>query len=129
MIYGIGTDIVRVARMQQSIDKHGERFARRILTDHELIGYQQTTKPAHYLAKRFAAKEAVFKATGKGLRDGMAWKDIEVVNNEQGKPIIHLHNETARLLAGKSVHLSLSHAGNMAIAMVVVDTLFENAGE
>ena len=78
MIYGIGTDIVRIARMQQSLDKHGERFARRILTDQEMIGYQQTTKPAHYLAKRCAAKEAAAKAMGTGFRHGLSLKHMNV---------------------------------------------------
>lgn len=123
MIYGIGTDIVRVTRMQQSIDKHGERFARRILTEHEMIGYQQTTKPAHYLAKRFAAKEATAKAMGTGFRNGLSLKHINVSHDEQGKPLLEFNGLAAEFMDEqgiKEAHVSLADEQEYAVAFVTL---------
>jgi len=123
MIYGIGTDIVRVARMQQSLDKHGERFARRILTDHELIGYQQSSKPAHYLAKRFAAKEATAKAMGTGFRNGLSLKHINVGHNAQGKPLLEFNGLAAEFMNEQGIseaHISLADEGDYAVAFVTL---------
>ncbi len=123
MIYGIGTDIVRIARMQQSLDKHGERFARRILTEHELIGYQQTTRPAHYLAKRFAAKEATAKAMGTGFRNGLSLKHINVVHDEQGKPLLEFNGLAAEFMTEQGInesHISLADEQEYAVAFVTL---------
>jgi holo-[acyl-carrier protein] synthase len=123
MIYGIGTDIVRIARMQQSLDKHGDRFARRILTDHELIGYQQTTKPAHFLAKRFAAKEATAKAMGTGFRNGLSLKHINVNHDTQGKPILEFSGLAAEFMSEQGInesHISLADEQEYAVAFVTL---------
>ncbi|HEX22459.1 MAG TPA: holo-[acyl-carrier-protein] synthase, partial [Chromatiales bacterium] len=68
MIYGIGTDIVGVSRLQTNLDRYGERFAARILAESEMAAFRQTQSQAHFLAKRFAAKEALVKALGTGFR-------------------------------------------------------------
>jgi holo-[acyl-carrier protein] synthase len=123
MIFGIGTDIVRVARMQQSLDKHGERFARRILTDHELIGYQQANKPANYLAKRFAAKEATAKAMGTGFRNGLSLKHINVGHDEQGKPLLDFNGKAAEFMDEEGIneaHISLADEQEYAVAFVTL---------
>jgi holo-[acyl-carrier protein] synthase len=123
MIFGIGTDIVRVARMQQSLDKHGERFARRILTEHELIGYQKANKPANYLAKRFAAKEATAKAMGTGFRDGLSLKHINVGHDAQGKPLLEFSGLAADFMAEKGImeaHISLADEQEYAVAFVTL---------
>jgi len=123
MIYGIGTDIVRIARMQQSLDKHGERFARRILTEHELIGYQQTTKPAHYLAKRFAAKEATAKAMGTGFRNGLSLKHINICHDAQGKPLLEFNGLAAEFVTEQGIseaHVSLADEQDYAVAFVTL---------
>jgi len=123
MIFGIGTDIVRVERMQQSLDKHGERFARRILTEHELIGYQQTNKPANYLAKRFAAKEATAKAMGTGFRNGLSLKHINIGHDEQGKPLLEFNGLAAEFMDKKGIneaHISLADEQEYAVAFVTL---------
>ena len=128
MIYGIGTDIVKIARMQESIDKHGERFARRILSDEEFARYQEHAFPAAFLAKRFAAKEATAKALGTGFRDGLSLRHIEVVNNPLGKPELCLHNRASELANDFGIdgsHLSLSDERDYAIAYVVLTTAKE----
>ena len=123
MIFGIGTDIVRVARMQQILDKHGERFARRILTNHELIGYRQASKPANFLAKRFAAKEATAKAMGTGFRNGLSLKHINVGHNEQGKPLLEFNGLAAEFMNEQGVneaHVSLADEQEYAVAFVTL---------
>ena len=123
MIFGIGTDIVRVARMQQSLDKHGERFARRILTEHELVGYQHANKPANFLAKRFAAKEATAKAMGTGFRDGLSLKHINVGHDAQGKPLLEFSGLAADFMAEKGIkeaHISLADEQEYAVAFVTL---------
>jgi len=123
MIFGIGTDIVRVARMQQSLDKHGERFARRILTEHELIGYRQANKPANFLAKRFAAKEATAKAMGTGFRNGLSLKHINVGHDEQGKPLLEFSGLAAEFMNEQGIneaHVSLADEQEYAVAFVTL---------
>ena len=123
MIFGIGTDIVRVARMQQSLEKYGERFAKRILTEHELIGYQQNNKPANYLAKRFAAKEATAKAMGTGFRNGLSLKHINVGHDEQGKPLLEFNGLAAEFMNEQGIneaHVSLADEQEYAVAFVTL---------
>ncbi len=123
MIFGIGTDIVRVARMQQSLEKHGERFARRILTEHELMGYQQANKPANYLAKRFAAKEATAKAMGTGFRNGLSLKHINIGHDEQGKPLLEFNGRAAEFMNEEGIreaHISLADEQEYAVAFVTL---------
>ena len=98
MIYGIGTDICDVRRIQASLDRHGERFARKILSDSELANWQTRTarwpeRGVRYLATRFSAKEAFSKAVGLGMRMPMTWKLCEVGKLPSGKPVIVLHGE------------------------------------
>jgi len=128
MILGIGTDIVNVDRIARLIERFGDRFLNRIFTDHELL--KAYSNQAHYvsiLAKRFAAKEAVSKALGTGFRNGLRFKDIEVVSNALGRPEICLHGQAkicATALANGEVfkaHLSLSDDYPFAQAFVVIE--------
>ena len=124
MIHGIGTDIVAVARLRASLDRHGERFAARILTEAELAGFRQHANPANFLAKRFAAKEAMAKALGTGFRDGLSLHDIAVSNDELGKPSLVLSESLQRRLRAEGVtgtHLSLSDEREYAVAFVIVE--------
>lgn len=89
MIFGIGTDIVSVSRMENALARHGDRFAERILAEVELAEYRQSNKPAHFLAKRFAAKEAAAKAFGTGFRDGIGMGDFIIGHDKLGKPLLH----------------------------------------
>ncbi len=123
MIFGIGTDIVRVARMQQNLDRYGERFARRILAEGELPGFLNTVRPAHYLAKRFAAKEAAAKAMGTGFRDGLAFHHIAVDHEPAGRPVLRFTGTAAAFMQENAIanaHLSLSDEDEYAIAYVIL---------
>ena len=87
-MFGIGTDLVHIPRMQTLLDKHGDKIALRILSDAEFTAFQQAKNQASFLAKRFAAKEATAKALGTGFRDGLSLRHIAVSNDENGKPVI-----------------------------------------
>ena len=124
MIYGIGTDIVESARIVQSLDRHGERFARRILTDSEWQEYHVSSKPVLYLAGRFAAKEALSKAIGTGLRHPVSFTYITITHDDLGKPFFQFHPELDQLINDKGItqhHLSISDEINMVCAFVVLE--------
>ena len=124
MIAGIGTDIVCIARMAKNIQRYGVRFAERILHPDEYAEFQTTTRQAHFLAKRFAAKEAAAKAMGTGFRDGVNLKDIYVKHDSYGKPVLQFAGHSALILTQTAVcawHLSLSDEDDYAVAFVVLE--------
>ncbi|AEJ01749.1 Holo-(acyl-carrier-protein) synthase [Nitrosomonas sp. Is79A3] len=124
MIYGIGTDIVESSRIAQSLDRFGERFARRILTDSEWAEYHSSSKPVLFLASRFAAKEALSKAMGTGLRHPVNLTYITITHDNLGKPFFEFHPELNQLINDKGItqhHLSISDEINMACAFVVLE--------
>lgn len=121
---GIGSDIARVARFAQAIERHGPRFAKRILGVEEYALWQQKGEPVAYLAKRFAAKEAFVKALGLGLRQGMQWGHIQVLNDALGKPYLKLSREAEGLMQASGAtasHITLSDEAEYAIAFVVLE--------
>lgn len=120
-IFSIGIDLSEVDRIARLIDRYGERFVRRVFTEKEIAYCRPRANAAHSYAARFAAKEAVFKATGLGLSMGMSWRDVEVVNDHRGKPSVNLFGVAAQQLAGKKVHISITHAASYAIVMIVVE--------
>ncbi|MCL4170379.1 UNVERIFIED_CONTAM: hypothetical protein GTU68_057026 [Idotea baltica] len=123
MVKGIGVDIVSVARVQEALDRT-EGFAERILTESELQKLAATKQKAHYLAKRFAAKEAAVKALGNGIGNGVSWHHIEVSNDEMGAPHLHLTGPAKELmtaLGASQCKLSLSDERDNAIAFVVME--------
>lgn len=120
-VYSIGVDMAEVARLREMIDRHGDRFLKRVFTENEIAYCRQKATYAQNFAARFAAKEAVFKAAGTGLVVGMNWRDVEVVNDSRGRPLVRLSGTTADMLKGKKIHLSLSHTAQTAIAMVIVE--------
>ena len=125
MIYGIGTDIVAVERFQRFIDTGNSALIERLFTPAERSRCEKRKDAASCLAARFAAKEAFLKAVGTGLRDGLSWQDMDVSNDALGKPELKLSGKAAELfqaLGLMRVHLSLSHDGGNAIAMVVVES-------
>src|SRR3989344_3723522 len=125
MIFGIGTDIVRVARMQQDLDRFGERFAERILTEGELKEYRENANKANFLARRFAAKEAAVKALGTGFSQGVQLHDIEVIHDAQGKPLLEFRGRAREFLQEKSItiaHISLADEQDHAVAFVTLET-------
>jgi holo-[acyl-carrier protein] synthase len=123
MIFGIGTDIVEVARIQRSLDKHGEKFAARILTEAELEDYRQATHPANFLAKRFAAKEATAKAMGTGFRNGLSLRHISVSRDLHARPELIFTGEAEAFMQAKAIteaHLSLADERDYAVAFVIL---------
>ena len=123
MIFGIGTDIVSVSRMENAIERHGARFAERILSATELEEYLQSGKPAHFLAKRFAAKEAAAKAFGTGFRDGLAMSDFVVAHDEVGKPLLQFVGRAEQFCREQGVgegFISISDEKEHAVAFVTL---------
>ena len=129
MIFGIGTDIVEVARIEASIAQFGDDFAKRILAESELASYEDLIIKdgrikARFLAKRFAAKEAFSKALGTGLRAPATFQNIAVSHDNLGKPILVLAVELQAFLTKKNIinmHLSISDEKNLAAAFVVLE--------
>ena len=124
MIIGIGTDIVAVARIEAASARHGAAFAARILSAQELAEYATQAHPARFLSKRFAAKEALAKATGLGLRHPVGLHSISVGHDELGKPVFRFDEELSALLSSLGVvrcHLSLSDERDTAIAFVILE--------
>lgn len=121
MIVGIGTDIVSVARIERALARHGERFAERILAPGEREAYRCAASPVHFLAKRFAAKEAAAKAFGTGFSDGLSLHDIAVSNDSRGRPELVLTGRAAALCEELGIgehHVSLADEREHAIAFV-----------
>ena len=124
MIYGIGTDIVRISRIDTAFKRWGNRFLRRVFTEAEIEYCNKKTHPASHLALRFAAKEAFVKAIGLGFRNGISFRQIEVVHTHNGSPALKLHNKSKDFSKQHGIErsfLSLSDDGDYAIAMVVLE--------
>ncbi len=128
MIYGIGTDICDVRRIRTSIERHGDRFALKILSEAEFATWQQRSarwpeRGMRYLATRFSAKEAFSKAVGMGMRMPMTWRHCEIAKAPSGKPEIVLHGalkvwfESQRL----SAHVTVTDETDYAVSFVVVE--------
>jgi holo-[acyl-carrier protein] synthase len=125
MIFGIGTDIVEVARIEASISQFGDEFAKRILADSEFSSYLNSQIKPRFLAKRFAAKEAFSKALGTGLRAPCTFQNIAVSHDDLGKPILLLAEVLQAFLTTKNItqtHISVSDEKNLAAAFVVLET-------
>ena len=125
MIFGIGTDIVRVARIQQDLERFGERFAERILTASEMREFRATAGKANFLARRFAAKEAAVKALGTGFSQGVQLHDIEVSHDAQGKPLLEFRGRAREFMQKHAItvsHVSLADEEDNAVAFVTLET-------
>ncbi|ETT02478.1 holo-ACP synthase [Providencia sp. PROV188] len=125
-IVGLGTDIVEITRIESVIERSADSLAKRILTEHEYAQYQQQTKPARFLAKRFAVKEAAAKALGTGIRNGLAFNQFEVTNDELGKPLLSLSGEALKLansLKATHFHVSITDERHYAAATVIIESL------
>ena len=123
MIFGIGTDIIEVNRIAIKIEKE-ESLKETLFTSKEITYCEKLISKNQNYAARFAAKEAFFKALGTGWREGMAYKEIEIINNKLGKPEIFLHGkvkEYADKLSLKNIHLSISHIKEIANALVIIE--------
>ena len=119
-VKGVGTDIIEIERIREAIARHGERFLDRLFTPQEqayCLRYKDSTPR---FAGRFAAKEAVLKAFGTGLSQEMNWKEIEILNDKQGKPEVHLSTRLQGVLAIDHIFLSISHCDTYATATAII---------
>jgi holo-[acyl-carrier-protein] synthase len=128
MIYGIGNDICDLRRIRASLERHGERFAAKVLGEQELLIWRQRSqrwpeRGVRYLATRFSAKEAFSKAIGLGMRMPMTWRHCEILNLPSGQPALRLHGglKTWFDARGLCAHVSLSDETDYAASFVVVE--------
>ncbi|OQX36857.1 MAG: holo-ACP synthase [Oceanospirillales bacterium LUC14_002_19_P2] len=123
MIAGIGTDIVDIRRIQQVLERQGDQFVRRILTESEYAVFIGRGSHASYMATRFAVKEAAAKALGTGIGK-VSFQDIEITNSEQGAPSLVFHGSAKQLseqLAISAHHVTISDEKDYAVAFVVLE--------
>ena len=125
MIFGIGIDIIEVERIAKQVHDSSSTFIQKIFTEKE-IAYCETKikNKAQNYAARFAAKEAFFKAIGTGWRNGFRWQDIEVENDDLGKPMVAVSGTLKSFVEKKNIlniHVSLSHVKEMAVALVILE--------
>ncbi|MCX7961175.1 MAG: holo-ACP synthase [Burkholderiales bacterium] len=124
MIYGVGTDVVEIARIERALARFGERFAQRILCPPELSRFRAHRQPAAYLAKRFAAKEAFTKALGTGIRAPANWHGLWVSNHRSGRPVLEYSEPLAALLRARGIvraHLTITDERAIACATVILE--------
>lgn len=132
MIVGIGTDLADINRIRQTLERFGDRFVQRCFTEVEQAKSEKRRKRAESYAKRWAAKEACSKALGTGLRMGVAWREMGVVNLPSGKPTLSLTGGAAERLATlipaghkPHLHLTITDDGPYAQAFVIIEALPE----
>jgi holo-[acyl-carrier protein] synthase len=121
MIRSVGIDLVEVARLQNAVERWGDRFLRRVYTQAEIDYCYNRGEKYRSLAARFAAKEATMKALGTGWKRGVRWVDIEIVRRPGSAPEIFLHGQTRLLGGGDRFLVSISHTHAHAVAVVVVE--------
>ena len=124
MLIGTGVDLIEVERIAHSIERFGERFLRRVYTDHEIAYCRGRRVSAESFAARFAAKEAGAKALGTGISRGVTWNEFQVARNPGGRPVLELRGRAALLaeeLGVRAISLSLTHTGSLAMATVLME--------
>jgi holo-[acyl-carrier protein] synthase len=124
MLIGTGVDLIEVERIAHSIERYGERFLRRVYTDHEIAYCSRKRVSAESYAVRFAAKEAGAKALGTGISRGVTWNEFQVARNPGERPVLELRGRAALLakeLGVRAISLSLTHTGSLAMATVVME--------
>lgn len=122
MIIGIGTDIIQTERIAKGMESSG--FKEKVFSKAEILYCEKRANSVESFAARFAAKEAFFKALGTGWRGGMAFNEVQIVNDELGKPSIELLGETKAIVQKreiKNIHVTLSHVKETAIATVILE--------
>ena len=124
MVIGVGTDVIEIARIAQSIDRFGDRFLDRVFTPREIAYCRRKKNAAESFAARFAAKEAGAKALGTGISQGVSWLELEVNRESGGRPTLQLTGRAAQR-AGRlgiaGISLSLTHGKDIALAVVVME--------
>jgi len=123
-IVGIGIDLVKISRLEKITQRWGDRFLNRVFTPSERDYCLQRKRPHIHFSARFALKEAALKALGTGLREGISWKEVETVNDPNGKPGLRLYGKTGRLAEAHQVSktfASMTHDHDYAIAQVILE--------
>jgi holo-[acyl-carrier protein] synthase len=129
MIFGIGTDIIEIKRVEKAISR-SPKFVEKLFTEQELEYYKKKNMKAHHIAGGFSAKEAVLKALGTGLR-GFKWKDIEVLRGSVGKPIVRFGGNVKQFMEDNGIgliHVTISHSKEFATATAVAEVSIEREG-
>lgn len=124
MILGTGIDIVKMIRINDTIERFGDRFIKRVFTEGEAAYCERKRISHQHYATRFAAKEAFLKALGTGLSKGIGWKDVEVVREKGKRPTIAVHGKAREIFIEKkvkNVFLSLTHEGDYGVAEVILE--------
>ncbi len=124
MIFGVGTDVVELSRVQATYDRFGEHFVDRLLMDEERELFQSNKWPVRFLAMRFAAKEATVKAMGTGFRHGMWIRDVGIINNDKGRPLVIYSQRgqgVCQSLGIGASHVSLTDDAGLIVAFAVVE--------
>ncbi|PFG55319.1 holo-[acyl-carrier protein] synthase [Vibrio sp. ES.051] len=124
-IIGLGTDIAEIERIEKALNRSGESFALRILSEGELNKFAQQKQKGRYLAKRFAVKEAASKALGTGIAKGITFHDFTISNDDFGKPVLSLSGvakQMADSLGVNHIHLSISDERHYAVATVILES-------
>jgi holo-[acyl-carrier protein] synthase len=124
MVYGIGIDIIKIERFERSLARWGDRLCERVFTSQELTICQKKARPAQHLALRFAAKEAFLKALGFGMFQGIAWKEIEIINDPRGRPLMGLRGAAEKICREKGIKdilVSISHEADYGVAHVLLE--------
>lgn len=130
MIIGIGADIVGIDRIRGVIDRYGTRFINKCFTDDEKNQAAKRKNPVHFYAKRFAAKEAILKVLGTGMRAGLSWQDMSITNDDLGAPKVELSGGVLTAIKLKQgdnankpiISVSLSDEDAYALAFIVIET-------
>jgi holo-[acyl-carrier protein] synthase len=124
MIYGVGTDLVEVSRIERIIGKWRDRFIRRVYSEGEIRYCSRRACPALHFAARFAAKEAFLKGVGLGMTGGVAFRDVEVITGAEGNPELGFHGRAREMVDRAGItetHVSISHTERYAVAFVVLE--------
>ena len=124
MILGLGTDIVEIARIERSIERHGGRFTKRVYTEAEIAYCTRFRRAAEHFAGRWAAKEAAGKALGTGVFGSIRFREVEVTNDERGMPVLAFSGRAAELasaMGATRLHVSIAHSDSHATATVVIE--------
>jgi holo-[acyl-carrier protein] synthase len=124
MLIGTGVDLIEVERIARSIERFGERFLRRVYTDHEIAYCSRKRINAESFAARFAAKEAGAKALGTGISRGVTWNEFQVARGPGERPILELRGRAALLaqeLGVRAISLSITHTSSLAMATVIME--------
>jgi holo-[acyl-carrier protein] synthase len=124
MVYGIGIDIIKIGRFEDALKRWGNRLNERLFTPQELLICHKKAQPGRHLALRFAAKEAFLKALGIGMFQGVAWKDIEILNDPLGRPQMKIMGKAKKLCQKKGINeilVSISHEEEYGVAQVLLE--------